>query len=1327
MRQVRKRFVKRQGRPAGVNAATGLNGFLLHVIDENEGNKWLVDGGAILSIIPPTKPQRRLGPNGTQLCAANGTKIECYGKIRKELLIGNRSFTFDFVIANVRQRILGADFLASFYLAPNHRDGTLIDLESLDVLPATFAQNVKSTPVTFVNEIDDPCYKLLDSFTDILTPSFEPREVKHGVLHHIPTSGRPVQSRARRLDPEKLKVAKAEIDKLVKLGVCHRGKSEWSSPLMVARKPCISPCSCTPTTPCGGWRVCGDYRRVNALTTDDKYPVRTLADFNANLHGKKVFSKIDLVKGYHQIPVADADVGKTAVITPFGLYIFPRTPFGLKNAGQDFQRLMDSILGDLPYVFVYIDDILVASDNMQEHLEHLREVFKILSDNGMIVNRAKCVLGKESLDFLGYRVDSTGISPLPERVEAIRATAPPTTITELQRFNGMINYYRRWIPKAAGHMYHLFDALKGRKKGSPKTIEWTADRQNSFDAVKEALAQATLLHHPRPGAELAVTTDASNQAIGGVLEQKGPDGWEPLAFYSAKLTEKQQQWVPYDRELLAAFKGIRHFRSMVEGRPFTLYSDHQSLVPSIHKKSDPQTLRQQYQLSCIAEMTTDVRYIQGKSNVVADQLSRPAGSDAQINAVSVNPPEPPGQHHFVTAMINFGIISAVSEAVDIAPPHVTRKETPVSSEATSDLQDVVNSIGTMGIDLEEMARDQPLDPEYRRLSADARSGLNLKKCQLETCRIIVDVSNGPARPFVPISWRKRVFDVIHGLGHPGVHRTQTAVSAKFVWPSMKQDVTKWARQCLECQRAKVTRNTVQPIGDFYIPAKRFDHWNVDLVSMPHSNGFSHLLTAVDRFSRWPIAVPLADITATTVADAFAQGIVANYGVPSSITTDNGSQFSSAIWTQLMRTWGIKSHFTTSYHPESNGLVERFHRRLKESLIALGSEEPNDWFWRLPCSLLAIRTTLKPDLGSSPADLVYGEGLSVPGTLIQTQPLTEDEEAQAYPNFLNNLRLEVARLQPTATSAHRRPRVHVPDELSRASHVLVRRGGVQPSFCAPFTGPHKVISREENSYRIAMPGGRPENISISRLKPAMMPTDEDNLDLTPPPPPSPPRPGRRPRPPRNPPPPSNRRTRSNTQNNEESPDDDLDNRLNRLRSIPEASDNEPNDVQTEPSTNPPPRSPPQQRNPRSRERRRTTSPFSSEGSSSNNSRERSPPPIALEVPPAPIGSPVPDPNDGHVPPDENLAACPCDPPAGPCKGRYFTPRRKRLFSKSGGPVPPFPEDNTAQRSRSRSPNIGQRPRPPLSFSKPKPGNFSYQRRRPDVNALREILLSLNPTN
>ena len=499
--------------------------------------------------------------------------------------------------------------------------------------------------------------------------------------------------------------------------------------------------------------------------------------------------------------------------------------------------------------------------------------------------------------------------------------------------------------------------------------------------------------------------------------------------------------------------------------------------------------------------------------------------------------------------------------------------------------------------------------------------------------------------------------------------------------------------------------------------------------MPNSNGFSYLLTAVDRYSRWPVAVPLADTTATTITDAFAQGIVSNYGVPASITTDNGSQFSSAIWTQLMRTWGIKSHFTTAYHPESNGLVERFHRRLKESMIALGSEEPNDWFWRLPCSLLAIRTTLKPDIGASPADMVYGEGLAVPGTLLSNQPPSEEEEAEQRPNFLNNLRLEVARLQPTATSTHRRPRIHVPNELQTATHVMVRKGGVQPSFQAPFTGPHRVISRQGNSFRIAMPGGRPENISISRLRPAVMPTDEENRERTPPPPPSPPPPGRRPRPPNNPPPPSSRRTRSNRRNGDDPlSDDNLDQRLNRLRSGPAPSDNEPNnDVASEAPASPP--SPPV--NLRTRKRQRALSPFSDEDdeAESGDAVPPSPPPVAIPVPPASVGSPVPDPHGGHVPPDPNLAHCPCDPPAGPCapNPRRFTTRRERTFSNRGGSIQFQSDDNPPANADSQhSSNIGQRSHQQRLFSKPQPGNFSYRRRRPDVNALREILLSLNPS-
>ena len=1054
----------------------------MHVTDEKTNDKWLVDGGALLSIVPPTWQQRLKGPNDIKLKAANGSDIDCYGHLNRTITIGSQDFNFDFIVANVQCRILGSDFLAKNYLAPNHRDAELINLLDYTTLPAQHARGVKSNPINFVHQIDDPFYMLLDKFPEITTPSFTIKEPAHGVRHHIPTSGPPVQSRARRLDPEKLAVAKAELDKLVDLGIAYRGKSEWSSPLLVTTKPN------------GGWRVCGDYRRLNGLTTDDRYPVRSLYDFTAELQGKTIFSKIDLMKGYHQIPVADEDIGKTAVITPFGLYIFPRTPFGLKNAGQDFQRLMDAILGDLPRVYVYIDDILVASESPEQHLQDLEAVFKTLAANGLVVQRSKCVLGVSELEFLGYKVDATGICPLPDRVKAIRTTTPPTSVKELQRFLGMVGYYRRFIPRAATHLYHLFEALKGK----PKTLNWTPECQVSFEATKEALAKASLLFHPRPGAPLALTTDASNLAVGGVLEQRGPNGWEPLAFYSSKLKENEKLWPPYDRELLGAFKGVRHFRDMVEGRPFTLYTDHQSLVPSIAKKTDPQTARQTYQLSCISEYTTDIRYVQGKANLVADALSRPNEESATVNTVSV-PLEVDSSENSV-----FPTTSGPADSC-----LVNRAASAAKLEASvADLNCVIAAVGELSINWDEIAQAQPLDPEFRQLRSNVRSGLNFKAIDIGHHSLIVDMSNGPCRPYIPYAFRRQVFNAVHGLGHPGVERTRQMMTSKFIWPSIRQDSSRWARECLPCQQSKVTRHVTPPIGTFVVPNRRFQHVNIDLVTLPTSNGYKYLLTAVDRFSRWPVAVPLVDMTAESVVDAFAHGWVANYGVPSTITTDRGTQFSSDTFTQLTKLWGMQLNMTTPYHPEANGLVERFHRRLKEALLALGTESTDQWYWRLPMVLLAIRTTLKPDLGASPADLLYGEGLAVPGEMLPSVPATDAQLSRQRASALAEARLEASRLQPVQTSAHRRPLVHLPQELESCTHVFVRRGGISSSLSAPYVGPFRVLSRNEVNFKIAVPGRPNETVAISRVKPVYA-SEDDAEDAAPPP--RPPR-GRRPRPP-----------------------------------------------------------------------------------------------------------------------------------------------------------------------------------------------------------------------
>ena len=198
--------IKRAGQPlSSVNNVAGQNGdcFLLHITDKKTNDKWLVDGGALLSIIPPTPQQRLKGPNDIKLKAANGSDIPCFGYTNRTIVIGTQSYNFDFIVADVQCRILGADFLAKNYLAPNHRDAELINLQDYSTLPAEHARGCTSIPVNFVNQIDDPYYTLLDKYPDICTPSFTLKDPQHGVRHHIPTTGNPVQSRARRLDPEK--------------------------------------------------------------------------------------------------------------------------------------------------------------------------------------------------------------------------------------------------------------------------------------------------------------------------------------------------------------------------------------------------------------------------------------------------------------------------------------------------------------------------------------------------------------------------------------------------------------------------------------------------------------------------------------------------------------------------------------------------------------------------------------------------------------------------------------------------------------------------------------------------------------------------------------------------------------------------------------------------------------------------------------------------------------------------------------------------------------------------------------------------------------------
>ena len=288
----------------------------------------------------------------------------------------------------------------------------------------------------------------------------------------------------------------------------------------------------------GSWRPCGDFRRLNTVTQPDRYPVPNMQDLTARLHGSTIFTKLDLKKGYYQVPVNHRDIQKTAVITPFGLYEFLQMPFGLTNAGQTFQRLMDRFGAGMDFVFIYLDDILIASLDEATHLQHVRAVLSRLQEFGLVLNLSKCQFGLKDVEFLGHKISAAGAEPLIRHVAAIQEFSPPSDVPQLQRFLDMINFYRRFLPNIAKTLRPLTSALKG----SPKLFKWSQPMSEAFSAAKQALVSSTALIHPNPSAQLSLAVDASDTHVGAVLQQFHNGGWAPLSFFSKQLDSAQSKY-----------------------------------------------------------------------------------------------------------------------------------------------------------------------------------------------------------------------------------------------------------------------------------------------------------------------------------------------------------------------------------------------------------------------------------------------------------------------------------------------------------------------------------------------------------------------------------------------------------------------------------------------------------------------------------------------------------------------------------------------------------------------------------------------------------------
>ncbi|XP_023245119.1 uncharacterized protein LOC111642839 [Copidosoma floridanum] len=926
----------------------------LHIRDGGSGLVFLIDTGAEVSLVPRDSSWS-LKPTDLKLFAANNTPIQTFGEV--QLLVDLRlksPFSWKFCVAAVPYPIIGADLLNHFGLLVDIRKRRLIDPNN-NMSSCGFVKQVASFSVGVTSS--DEVAKLLSAFPEVTGHKPAKKIGSPDVFHHIVTNGPPISERVRRLTPEKYKAVKLEFEQLVREGYCRHSSSPWASPLHLTKKRD------------GSWRVCGDFRRLNSVTEPDHYPLPHLHDYAIALHGKCIFSTLDLHKAYHQIPVAPEDVPKTAVITPFGLFEYLGTPFGLRNACQSFQRYINRALSGLDFVFVYLDDILIFSSSAQEHFGHLRVVLERLERFGLQLNLGKCKLVKDEVNFLGYVINSDGSKPSVDSVQAVLNFPKPRTVVQLRRFLGMVNTYRRGIPHAAKTQAPLNDYIRGSVKNDKREIAWTPEADAAFEKAKEDLAGVALLSHPAIGAETRLVTDASDLAMGAVVEQRQGERWRPLGFFSRKFTPAQTRYSTYDRELTAVYEATKYFRYFLEAMEFYILTDHKPLIHAFKQRADKALPRQCRQLSFVSQFTTSIQHIAGIENSVADALSRV---------------------DLIRLPVEFNLL--------------------------------------------ELAQLQKADPELAGLLEGAeKHSLVIKSIEWgqDHHKVFCDVSGSVLHPYVPQLLRRRVFELFHSPAHPG---------------------------------AKVTDNIIRQSCE----------------------GYSYILTMIDRFSRWPEAVPLKDISAITVARAFFDNWIARFGTPCTLTTDQGPQFESQVFKALLNLLGVRRIRTAAYHPAANGMIERWHRDLKKALMCHNNK---NWLGQLSTVMLGLRTAVRLDSKASPADFLYGTSLRVPGEFCLPDDFRPDPQF-----FLEEFRVHMRNVKPVPVAHRYKPRAFFFKDLRTCTHVFLKAPPAKKVLERPYSGPHEIIERiSDQDYKIVV-NGSPRTVSTELLKPAHFIPE----DLQPPP-------------------------------------------------------------------------------------------------------------------------------------------------------------------------------------------------------------------------------------
>jgi hypothetical protein len=786
-------------------------------------------------------------------------------------------------------------------------------------------------------EVPKRYHRYLDVFSKAQSDKLS--DPRPGVDHKIDLDGHQPEelgySPLYKMSLEEAEACKKYIVDSLRKGFITSSHAPWAAPILLVPKQGGK-----------GLRFCVDYRKLNALTRKDRYPLPLIDETLSRIGKAKFFTKIDIRQAFHRIRLHPDAEELTTFRTRYGAYKYKVLPFGLTNGPSTFQRYINDILmGYLDdFCSAYIDDILIYSDTLEEHEEHVEKVLERLRSANLQADIDKCEFHVTQTKYLGFIIGVDGIAVDPDKIEAVESWEEPATVRAVQSFLGFCNFYRRFVENY-GRIAKPLNALtvKGIK------FEWSLDCQQAFDELKKRLLTAPVLRHFSYDLPTRLETDSSDGIMGGVLSQQQPDtqDWHPVGYFSETMQGAELNYSIQDKELMAVVRALQYWRAELIGlqqAPFLVITDHQALEHYSTKRQ--LNLRQAGWAELLAQYNFTITYRPGSQNGGADALSRKAEDLTTQKA----------RKEAQRELRIFRLAKHGEETTDIMI-----------------LDEGIDPPSPSGYELTDLLiQANKEDPELEVYREKARLGnteLSISNGALLTQlgRLVVSSTD---------NLRTRVIDEVHGNlvnGHPGRNKTRKLVAAKFWWPGMSSDIDRYVNNCV-CRASKAPRDKtpglLQPLP---IPQRPWQDLAVDFKSMPKDKyGYDNILTIVDRLSKSTWLTPChRTATSQDAARMYYEGPYRMVGLPDTIVSDRGSQFVSDFMSELSKIMGIKWKPSAPGHSQTAGQAEIINALIDQRLRMFINHYQDNWSRTLPALDYVQNGTPHESTGLQPHEVMMG--------------------------------------------------------------------------------------------------------------------------------------------------------------------------------------------------------------------------------------------------------------------------------------------------------------------------------------------------------------------